>query len=191
MSQWNDICLIVHSTYRTDGQSVDLTTPSPGPTELTNRSTNARSNDEYKSKEKAMTKALFTTSWLYDPFCRSHFPSIIATRRRNRWSHHPYAWTLTTINFVFACLLGALHVCAEQQQPIHDDTNADTWSVWIRLSSGPVYWTPMDKIFFWSLILIALEILNYLCGKSGGESDFHFCFLRVLYQSTPFFAKIP
>jgi hypothetical protein len=188
MSLWNEEFLIVHSTYRTDGQSVDLTTPSPGPTELTNRSTNTRNNDENKSKEKAITKAPFTTSWLYDPFCRSHFPSIVATRRRNRWSHHPYAWTLTIFNFVLACLLGALHVCAEQQQPKHDDTNADTWSVWIRLSSGPVYWTPMDKVFFWSLILIALEMLNYLCGKSGGES---IVFLRVLQQSTPFFSKIP
>jgi hypothetical protein len=72
-------------------------------------------------------------------------------------------WTLPIVNLGAALFLCAAHVRAENQQQDGDD------DVWTRLSSGPKSWNTMDKIFFWSLIMVALELLNYLCGKSGGK----------------------
>jgi hypothetical protein len=45
----------------------------------------------------------------------------------------------------------------------------DSLGVWERISSGPYHWNTVDKVLFWSLIMCALEILNYLCAHSGGE----------------------
>ena len=39
---------------------------------------------------------------------------------------------------------------------------------WNRITSGPMQWTAMDKVLFLALIMLALEILNFLCGHSGG-----------------------
>jgi hypothetical protein len=171
---------------QTDGQLEDLMiTPHSSPTERAKRSTNAMIME-------GTMQAPFTTTTRKDSSSRGIYLSanVIATQRRNQWSHHhhhhhhhhPYAWTLTTINLVLACFLGVLHVSAEtqqqhqqqHQQQRHDDADDAMWSVWTRLSSGPYYWTTMDKVLFWSLIMIALEILNYLCGKSGGECEDHY-----------------
>ena len=39
---------------------------------------------------------------------------------------------------------------------------------WDRISSGPFYWNTMDQVLFFALIMLALEILNFLCNHSGG-----------------------
>jgi hypothetical protein len=65
---------------------------------------------------------------------------------------------------VAATALCALHVHAEE-----NDNNDASLSAWQRITLGPSNWNTMDKVLFWSLIMMALEILNYLCGKSGGK----------------------
>lgn len=89
-----------------------------------------------------------------------YLPSIAS----HRGSPHPYAWTLTIVNLVAATALCALHVHAEENDNIDASLRA-----WQRITSGPSEWNTMDKVLFWSLIMMALEILNYLCGKSGGK----------------------
>lgn len=71
------------------------------------------------------------------------------------------------VNIAIACSLCAIHVHAERNAT--EDQADDSMNAWTRISSGPYYWSTMDKIFFWALIMVALEILNYLCGKSGGK----------------------
>lgn len=80
-------------------------------------------------------------------------------------------WSLPLLNLVFGVGLCVIHAHAETI-----DT-ADAIGAWERITSGPVHWSAMDKVLFFALIMLALEILNFLCNNSGGTKER--LFLRV------------
>jgi len=57
-----------------------------------------------------------------------------------------------------------IHARAEPTDPAVD---GDSMGAWDRITSGPFHWSAMDKVLFFALIMLALEILNFLCNNAG------------------------
>ena len=74
-------------------------------------------------------------------------------------------WSLPLLNLLFGVGLCMIHVRAET---IDDD---EAMGAWDRITSGPFHWSSMDKVLFFALIMLALEILNFVCNNSGGTKD--------------------
>lgn len=78
-------------------------------------------------------------------------------------------WTLPLLNALLGTGLCLLHVHIEATDT--DNSGGSDYpyhlDAWNRITSGPMHWTAMDKVLFLALIMLALEILNFLCGHSG------------------------
>ncbi len=61
-----------------------------------------------------------------------------------------------------------IHTRAEPTDPAVD---GDSMGAWDRITSGPFHWSAMDKVLFFALIMLALEILNFLCNNAGGTKE--------------------
>jgi len=86
-------------------------------------------------------------------------------------------WTLPLLNILFGIGLCLVHVHAETVAAAMDGDVENNMDAWSRLTSGPFYWSTMDKVLFVALIMLALEILNLLCNHSGGTP----CIVLWLY----------
>mmetsp|Transcript_15495 Transcript_15495/g.35893 ORF Transcript_15495/g.35893 Transcript_15495/m.35893 type:complete len:367 (-) Transcript_15495:262-1362(-) len=95
-------------------------------------------------------------------------------------------WSLPVLNAVFGVGLCVIHAHAENSTT-ESSSSSTTSSIldgavgggmeqqqrelfpdaWDRIASGPLHWSTTDKILFFALILLALEILNFLCNHSG------------------------
>lgn len=69
---------------------------------------------------------------------------------------------LSLVHSVLAVGLLAFHVHAESSIVSGNDIG-----LWERIILGPDYFTPMDKVFFVILIILAMELLNFLVKNSG------------------------
>ena len=78
-------------------------------------------------------------------------------------------WSLPLLNLVFGLGLCIIHAHAETIDPAVD---GDSMGAWDRITSGPIHWSAMDKVLFFALIMLALEILNFLCNNSGGTKEY-------------------
>lgn len=76
-------------------------------------------------------------------------------------------WSLPLLNIVFGVGLCMIHAHAEKMDPVTHSEVQYSMAVWRRISSGPLHWSSMDKVLFFSLIVLALEILNFVCNHSG------------------------
>ena len=86
-------------------------------------------------------------------------------------------WSLPLLNILFGMGLCLVHVHAEAAGAATESDVANNLDVWSRLTSGPFYWSTMDKVLFVALVMLALEILNFLCNHSGGTP----CIVLWLY----------
>lgn len=80
-------------------------------------------------------------------------------------------WSLPLLNILFGVGLCMIHARAEKTDPAIDIEDQYAMNAWDRISSGPVHWSAMDKVLFFALIMLALEILNFLCNHSGDWMD--------------------
>jgi len=62
--------------------------------------------------------------------------------------------------------LVAHHVRAESSSLPQEDGTSDV--VLARILSGPVHWTTLDRLVFGILIVMAMELLNWIVRHSGG-----------------------
>jgi hypothetical protein len=74
-------------------------------------------------------------------------------------------WTLPLVHLTLAIGLLAYHTHAENTTITADDDEIDLWN---RILSGPVYWTSMDKLCFFVLIMLGMDFLGWLIRNSGG-----------------------
>lgn len=72
------------------------------------------------------------------------------------------ASALTLVHFLVAVGLLSFHVHAEASVQDANDV-----SLLERLTLGPDYFTTMDKVLFAVLIILLMEVLNYLVKMSG------------------------
>lgn len=77
-------------------------------------------------------------------------------------------WGLPILNLVFGLGLCIIHAHAETVDPAAE---GEAMGAWDRISSGPVHWSAMDKVLFFALVMLALEILKFLCYNSGGTKE--------------------
>lgn len=78
------------------------------------------------------------------------------------------SWTLPLLNVAFAVALCVLHFQAESVTAALDsESEASTMDPWTRIASGPKHWSTMDKVLFMALIMLALELLNFICNNLG------------------------
>ena len=77
-------------------------------------------------------------------------------------------WSLPVLNIVFGVGLCVIHTRAENTNQTIDHLTEYSEGAWERIASGPFYWSTMDKILFFAIIMLALEILNFLCNHTGG-----------------------
>jgi hypothetical protein len=75
-------------------------------------------------------------------------------------------WTLPLVHLFLAVGLLAYHVHAEADNGV--GVTDDTFNLWTRITSGPTYLTTMDKILFVVVIMLSMELLNWLVHNSGG-----------------------
>ena len=81
-------------------------------------------------------------------------------------------WSLPVLNILFGVGLCLIHARAEKFDPAIDSSEIEyTMDAWERITSGPFHWSAMDKVLFFALIMLALEILNFLCNHSGGTKE--------------------
>jgi hypothetical protein len=80
-------------------------------------------------------------------------------------------WGLPLLNIFFGLGLCVIHAHAETVDPAIDSEAEQTMGAWDRITSGPFHWSAMDKVLFFALIMLALEILNFLCNHSGGTKE--------------------
>lgn len=77
-------------------------------------------------------------------------------------------WTLPLVHLFLAVGLLAYHVHAEAGADGGVGVADDTFNLWTRITSGPTYLTTMDKILFVVVIMLCMELLNWLVHNSGG-----------------------
>ncbi len=77
-------------------------------------------------------------------------------------------WGLPILNLVFGLGLCIIHAHAETVDPAAE---GDAMGAWDRIASGPLHWSAMDKVLFFALVMLALEILKFLCYNSGGTKE--------------------
>lgn len=81
---------------------------------------------------------------------------------------HPPRWSLLNAmilpitNVLFAIGLFSFHVHAESNV-----VDSSERTIWERILLGPEYFTAMDKVLFVVMILLAMELLNYIAHNSG------------------------
>jgi len=82
-----------------------------------------------------------------------------------------FCWTLPLFNILFGLGICLIHFHDEvaamkikSENDMHVPPQLDYWG---RLTSGPIHWTTMDKVLFVALIMLLLEVLNFICGQSG------------------------
>jgi hypothetical protein len=71
---------------------------------------------------------------------------------------------LPLVEFLVAAGLLGFHVHAETSS--HGRSSNDI-GLWDRIVLGPDYFTPMDKVFFVVIIVLLMELLNFLVKNSG------------------------
>jgi len=76
-------------------------------------------------------------------------------------------WGLPLLNIAFGVGLCVMHSHAETVAAEMESDSELIMGAWDRISSGPFYWNTMDQVLFFALIMLALEILNFLCNHSG------------------------
>ena len=109
----------------------------------------------------------------------SFFFSQFRMSQRSKNPIRSYCWTLPLLNVLFGIGLCLLHCHDEVTAmkikkgndttvfvPFNNNSNANSWD---RLTSGPRHWSVMDKVLFVALIMLALEVLSFICGHSGGK----------------------
>jgi hypothetical protein len=91
------------------------------------------------------------------------------TCREGNTSHSfvRHAITLPLVHFILAVGVLSFHVHAEGSAVDSSDRG-----LWERVTLGPEYFTTIDKVLFAVLIVLAMELLNYIAHNSGGT--FHF-----------------
>ena len=75
-------------------------------------------------------------------------------------------WTLPLVLLFLGVGLLAYHVHAEADDGV--GVAGDTFNLWTRITSGPTYLTTMDKILFVVVIMLSMELMNWLVHNSGG-----------------------
>jgi hypothetical protein len=90
-----------------------------------------------------------------------------------------FCWTLPLLNILFGiglCLIHfhdeveAIEMKKDETDNINDVPSHHHLDFWDRFANGPLYWNTMDKVLFVALIMLALELLKFLCVQSGGTS---------------------
>ena len=81
-------------------------------------------------------------------------------------------WGLPILNLVLGLGLCIIHAHAETVDPTAE---GDAMGAWDRIASGPLHWSAMDKVLFFALVMLALEILKFLCYNSGGTKEKSHC----------------
>lgn len=76
-------------------------------------------------------------------------------------------WILPLLNILFGVGLCMIHAQAESVDPAIDSEDGYSLGAWGRITSGPFHWSAMDKVLFFVLIVLAMEILNFICNHSG------------------------
>ena len=97
-------------------------------------------------------------------------------------SRRSFCWTLPLLNICFGIILCLIHFHDEveameikknETDSIKDVTSHHCLaSFWDRFTNGPLYWNTMDKVLFVALIMLALELLKFLCVLSGGMTSY-------------------
>ena len=75
------------------------------------------------------------------------------------------AWSVLLVHGLASVGLVAHHVRAESSSLLQDGISD---IVLARILSGPVHWTTMDRMVFGILIVMAMELLNWIVRHSGG-----------------------
>jgi hypothetical protein len=93
-----------------------------------------------------------------------------------------FCWTLPLLNICFGfglCLIHfhdeveAMEIKKDETDHIHYvPSHHHLDNFWDRFTNGPLYWNTMDKVLFVALIMLALELLKFLCVQSGGTSSY-------------------
>ena len=105
-------------------------------------------------------------------------------------SRRSFCWTLPLLNICFGiglCLIHfhdeveAIEMKKDETDNINDVPSHHHLDFWDRFTNGPLYWNTMDKVLFVALIMLALELLKFLCVQSGGTSHLN---KRVYYYFT-------
>ena len=77
--------------------------------------------------------------------------------------------SLPLLHLLFGAGLCMVHAHAEKVDSSIGGEDGHSMDAWDRITSGPFHWSAMDKVLFFALIMLALELLNFLCNHSGGK----------------------